>query len=58
MAIVGYIDDSLLVGQSAEKCQSSIHETINLSESQGFVINYEKNQDRLHFLVMLLILRP
>ena len=43
VAIVGYIDDSLLVGQSAEECQSSIHETINLSESLGFVINYEKS---------------
>ena len=41
--IVGYIDDSLLVADSFESCQTSVNETLRLFESLGFVIHEQKS---------------
>lgn len=38
-----YIDDSLLVGDSKEKCTANVKETVSLMEKLGLVINSKKS---------------
>lgn len=38
-----YLDDLLLVGKTKEECYRNVNETINLLNTLGFVINYEKS---------------
>ena len=40
---VAYIDDSLLISDTAERCSKNVNETINLLCELGFTINYEKS---------------
>ena len=40
---VAYIDDSLLISDTAEHCSKNVNETINLLSKLGFNINYEKS---------------
>ena len=40
---VAYIDDSLLISDTAEHCSKNVNETINLLSEVGFTINYEKS---------------
>ena len=39
---VAYIDDSLLISDTAEHCSKNVNETINLLSELGFAINYLK----------------
>ena len=39
---VAYIDDSLLISDTAEHCSKNVNETINLLSELGFTIKYEK----------------
>ena len=39
---VAYIDDALLISDTAEHCSRNVNETINLLSELGFTINYEK----------------
>lgn len=41
---VGYIDDSLLCGDTYYECKENIQETISLIEQIGFIIHPEKSQ--------------
>ncbi|XP_062596107.1 uncharacterized protein LOC134257519 [Saccostrea cucullata] len=41
--IIGYIDDSLLIGNCIKECLDHVSETLALVESLGFVVNYEKS---------------
>lgn len=40
---VGYIDDSLLVGETIQECSSGSSAMITLVEKIGFFVNYEKS---------------
>lgn len=40
---VGYIDDSLLVGETIQECSSGSSAMITLVEKLGFFVNYEKS---------------
>ena len=40
---MAYIDDSLLISDTAEHCSKNVNETINLLSELGFTINYEKS---------------
>ena len=40
---VAYINDSLLISDTAEHCSKNVNETINLLSELGFTINYEKS---------------
>ena len=40
---VAYIDDSLLISDTAKHCSKNVNETINLLSELGFAINYEKS---------------
>jgi len=40
---VGYIDDSLLCGDSIEACEKNVRETVKLLSSLGFVIHLDKS---------------
>ncbi|VDI19942.1 Hypothetical predicted protein, partial [Mytilus galloprovincialis] len=39
----GYIDDSLLCGDTHKECKDNVQETISLMESLGFMIHPEKS---------------
>jgi uncharacterized protein (UPF0297 family) len=41
---VGYIDDSLLCGDTYYECKENIQETVSLIEQIGFIIHPEKSQ--------------
>ena len=43
--IVGYIDDSLIVGHdhTFQECETAVKSTIQLVESLGFSVNYKKS---------------
>jgi len=40
---VGYIDDSLLIGDTIQECNANITETVNLFTKLGFIIHEEKS---------------
>ena len=40
---VGYIDDSLLVGDSAQECQDNVDATVKLFTELGFMVHLEKS---------------
>lgn len=40
---VGYIDDSLLLGDTIQECNENITETVNMFTKLGFIINEEKS---------------
>lgn len=40
---VNYLDDFLILGESAQVCSENIRYTINLLKSLGFIINHEKS---------------
>ena len=41
---ITYLDDLLIMNQSLEVLQSQVHQTVQLLESLGFNINWEKSQ--------------
>ena len=40
---VGYIDDSLLLGDTFEECESNINDTVKLVSDLGFIVHKEKS---------------
>ena len=52
--IIGYIDDCLIVADSKEECLDSLQKTIDMLQTLGFIINFDKSelvpQRRLEFL--------
>ena len=42
-ANIGYIDDSLLLGDSFEECQSNINDTVKLVSDLGFIVHKDKS---------------
>ena len=51
----GYIDDSLLIGQSYDDCRGNIRDTVALVDSLGSTIHPEKSvfipTQEIHYLV-------
>ena len=41
--IMGYLDDSFLVGDTFEECQSTVQASVNLLKDMGFQIHPPKN---------------
>ncbi|KAK3099363.1 hypothetical protein FSP39_003273 [Pinctada imbricata] len=41
--IIGYIDDSLIIGNSVTECSKAVNKTIECVESLGFYVNYKKS---------------
>ena len=39
----GYIDDSLLMGDTKEECQNNVTDTVSLMTNLGFIIHEKKN---------------
>ena len=40
---VGYIDDSYLQGPSFDDCSTNVHDTVELFNKVGFIVNQEKS---------------
>ncbi|XP_034945012.1 uncharacterized protein [Chelonus insularis] len=39
-----YLDDFLCLGHSVEECMENLHQTINLLEKLGFIVNFKKSK--------------
>lgn len=55
---VGYIDDSLLVGDTFEECKQNVHDTVKLVTDLGFIVHEDKSvfvpSKKLQFLGFLI----
>ena len=51
---MGYIDDSLLIGDTFEECTKNVHDTVQLLETLGFLVHRDKSvfepSKNIHFL--------